>query len=92
MKDINIFKREASLIKDILHDWEGVVFIYEDDFLKTFCKGDAWTLTEVTWNSNSMKFVYIIDGGSHIVNSVPMNKWLNWYYKKVNKILTKQNN
>jgi hypothetical protein len=73
---------QARLVKNVLSEWKRAAFDYENDFLEMFCKGDAWTLIEATWGPESMKFVYIIDSGSHIVNSVPMKEWLKFYDRK----------
>ena len=78
--DINV-----SLVLSTLEEWSRVAYDNEYDFLEMFCKGDAWTLIEITWGSESCKFVYIINIGAHIVNSIKMEEWLKWYNQKTKK-------
>jgi len=61
-----------------LEKWENIAFDYEDVFLKTFGNSDAWILTQISWDSSKMRFVYILDCGQHIADSVPIERWFDF--------------
>jgi hypothetical protein len=63
-----------------LAEWGRVAHGKEREFLDEFCHG-AWILTQATWDSENMRFVYILDSGQHIADSVKMEKWLDFYNK-----------
>jgi hypothetical protein len=60
-----------------LGEWERMAYKNERAFLKRFCH-DAWILTHVSWGSENMKFVYILNTGQHIADSAPITYWLDF--------------
>ena len=61
-------------IEETFKFWEGIIADNEPAFIKVFCK-NAWILTSVSWNSETMHFAYILDCGQHVSDSVKMDKW-----------------
>lgn len=55
--------------------WESIIFENEMAFMDAFCK-DAWILTSVSWNSENMRYVYILESGQHISDSAKMDEWM----------------
>jgi len=69
-------------IWDMIEEFEDIIFNNEQDFVNTFCKKqDVMALLNVTFNSISMHFVYVLYKGQHITNSVPKEQFIQWYYK-----------
>jgi len=69
-------------IWDTLAEFEYDVFENEESFLKEFCAGqDVMTLLEISFTSSSIKIVYILQCGQHIVNSFNLTRFLLWYNK-----------
>jgi len=58
---------------DTLDLWGKVA--HDDAFIERFCP-TAWVLTEVAWNAHQMRFVYILDSGQHVSDSVEIAEWL----------------
>ena len=61
-----------------LSEWERVASDNEPGFLEFFSKG-GWTLTKISWNSEIMHFVYVVDDGLHIADTVKIKEWLKFY-------------
>ena len=61
-------------ILEVMREWDEVLFQHEKEFLHVFCH-DAWMLAEVSWSSENMRFVYIVESGQHICDSVKIEKW-----------------
>lgn len=61
-------------IDETLKFWESIIFHNEKTFMNVFCK-NAWILTSVSWNSETMHFNYILECGQHVGDSVKMGKW-----------------
>lgn len=71
-----------SLIGDLLKTWERIAFQNEKLFLKHFTRiNDAWILQSVSWNSESIKFVYILQNGQHIGDSSDIHQWYSFLEK-----------
>ena len=66
----------------ILDIWERSVFENEESFLGTFACANANILTQISWDTNFMRIVYIVEDGAHIGDSVEIAKWLEWYNNK----------
>ncbi len=60
-----------------LAEWERIAFENERAFLKRFCR-DEWILTHISWGSEKMQFVYIMDSGQHIADAAPIADWLDF--------------
>ena len=58
-----------------LESWGSIVHDDEGGFIERFCPA-AWILTQVTWGSKNMRFVYILSCGQHIADSVKITEWL----------------
>jgi hypothetical protein len=56
------------------YEWEEIAYDEKDEFVEKFCP-EAWTLTSVSWNSEKMNFVYVLDSGQHVANSVKISEW-----------------
>ena len=70
-----------------IEDWERIVWRDEnasDRFIDYFLKDEFSTdnimfLADVSWNSCSMKVVYVLDSGQHISTSFTMSLWEEFY-------------
>lgn len=58
-----------------LSAWEDIAYDDDGGFCERFCSG-AWILTQVTWDSENMRFVYILSCGQHVSDSVKITEWL----------------
>ena len=67
-----------------IREWEHVVSEHEAAFLHDFCN-DAWILVEVSWDSENMRFVYVINSGQHISDSIKIEKWFEFIESKKEK-------
>jgi len=67
-----------------IREWEQIIFQHEPAFLHDFCN-DAWILVEVSWDSENMRFVYVINSGQHISDSIKIEKWVEFIESKKEK-------
>jgi hypothetical protein len=74
--------KDIQLTLKTLTDWGRIVYSNESAFLEKFAKGDAWTLTHVSWNEDNMNIVYILGGGQHVSDGFKMSEWLDWMETK----------
>ena len=58
-----------------LRSWEDVAFDKQSGFMDRFCPR-AWELTQVSWDSENMRIVYVLASGQHIADSVKITEWL----------------
>jgi len=61
----------------VLSSWEDLAHDETKGFCQRFCP-NAWILTHVSWDSENMRFVYILENGQHISQSVKITEWLEW--------------
>lgn len=54
------------------------------EFIERFCPC-AWILTHVSWDSENMRFVYILDCGQHVADSVKIGEWVEFLNDKTLK-------
>jgi len=59
-----------------LSQWEKLFFDNTDYFIKEIIGEDVIDVYDVSWNSNSMKYVYIQECGQHVSSDISMTKWL----------------
>ena len=64
-----------------LNEWQDFVDKNEDAFVEEFCVGNTLILSSVYWSHSNMRVVYVLDCGQHVVNSVPMDDWVQFYNK-----------
>lgn len=60
-----------------LSQWSELAHSESSGFIKRFCPS-AWVLTSVSWDSHNMRFVYILENGQHISDSVEISQWLDF--------------
>ena len=70
-------------VLETLTFWEGIIHENERVFMDVFCK-DAWILTSVSWDSENMRYVYILENGLHVSDSVKMDKWMEFLMNSYN--------
>ena len=58
-----------------LDSWGNIAHDENSGFVEKFCP-NAWILTQVSWDSENMRFVYILDCGQHVADSVKITEWL----------------
>jgi hypothetical protein len=58
-----------------LDSWGSIARDEKSGFVERFCP-NAWILTQVSWDSENMRFVYILDCGQHVADSVKITEWL----------------
>ena len=71
-------KRAAIASSDLLAAldfWGGIAHDDKGGFMERFCP-KAWILTQVSWDSENMRFVYILECGQHVADSVKITEWL----------------
>ncbi len=68
---------KIKMVLDVLNSWEKIAIDNEDKFLHEFCH-DAWTLIKVYWCSEHMEFVYVLDSGQHVSDSITMEQWMDF--------------
>lgn len=59
----------------VLSSWSDLAHDETKGFCKRFCP-NARILTQVSWDSENMRFVYILDCGQHVADSVKISEWL----------------
>jgi hypothetical protein len=64
-----------------LSSWGNIAYESES-FKKLFCP-HAWIITQVTWDSDNMRLVYILDNGQHVADSFKMEEWLKFLETKI---------
>lgn len=83
----------------VLSRWESLAYDETRGFCKRFCP-NAWILVQVSWDSENMRFVYILDSGRHIADSVKITEWLEFLLENdevshrdpTNKLINTQKN
>jgi hypothetical protein len=72
-------QKDIQSTLDTLNDWEYIAFDNNEKFLQTFAGvTKAWILNHISFDSNNMRFVYILDSGQHVSDSVKVEDWLNF--------------
>jgi hypothetical protein len=59
----------------VLDSWGSIAHDDKSGFMERFCP-KACILTQVSWDSENMRFVYILDCGQHVADSVKITEWL----------------
>lgn len=57
--------------------WGRIAHAENGGFVERFCP-KAWTLTQLSWDSENMRFVYILDCGKHVSDSVKITQWMDF--------------
>ena len=70
-------KNEDITIETLLY-WEHFISYNEESFIKKFLKGDVMAITSISWNSENMKIVYVLNSGQHVADSKQMRYFLRW--------------
>lgn len=65
----------SSALLAVLSSWGDLAHDETKGFCQRFCP-KAWILTQVSWDSENMRFVYILDCGQHVADSVKITEWL----------------
>ena len=77
--------KHETLYKDLkttLNHMATFAFDHEDEFLKQFAKAqDVEDLVRVSWTEGSMDFVYVIESGQHLSDSVDISEWFKFMDK-----------
>ena len=73
--DFNAVSVESTDLLAVLSLWGDLAHDETKGFRQRFCP-KAWILTQVSWDSENMRFVYIIDCGQHVSDSVKITEWL----------------
>ena len=60
-----------------LSEWGKIAHDDNSNFVEKFCP-HASLLTQVTWDSENMRFVYILKSGQHVADSVKISEWLDF--------------
>jgi hypothetical protein len=90
---LSLLKKENNrMIKDIpigdvlsvLDTWAEIAHDEKSGFVERFCP-KAWILTQVSWDSDNMRFVYILECGQHVSDSVKISEWLEFLSANFNK-------
>lgn len=71
---------ENTILLSTLERWGRIAFDSEE-FVEKFCPR-AEILTSVSWDSENMRFVYILNSGEHIGDSVKITEWLEFINKE----------
>lgn len=59
----------------VLSSWGDLAHDETKGFRERFCPA-AWILTQVSWDSENMRFEYILSCGQHVADSVKITEWL----------------
>lgn len=73
-----------------LDSWTDITNDKNSGFVEKFCP-HAWILTSVTWNSEYMRFVYILKSGQYVCDSVKITEWLEFLSDNANGSATNPN-
>jgi len=65
-----------------------IAFDEKNGFVERFCP-NAWILTQVSWDCENMRFVYILDCGQHVSDSVKITEWLEFLPANLQKNVKK---
>lgn len=68
-------RNAAEELLATLSVWGELAHDESKGFRERFCP-QAWILTNVSWDSENMRFVYILDCGQHVSDSVKIAEWL----------------
>lgn len=71
----NAVSVESTALLAVLSLWGDLAHDETKGFCQRFCP-QAWILTQVSWDSENMRFVYILDCGQHVSDSVKITEWL----------------
>jgi len=74
-EDSNAVSVESTALLAVLSSWGDLAHDETKGFCQRFCPS-AWILTYVSWDSENMRFVYILDSGQHVGDSVKITEWL----------------
>jgi hypothetical protein len=74
-EDSNAVSVESTALLAVLSSWGELAHDETKGFCQRFCP-KAWILTQVSWDSENMRFVYILDCGQHVADSVKISEWL----------------
>jgi hypothetical protein len=69
---------ESTVLLAVLSSWGDLAHDGTKGFCERFCP-NAWMLTQVSWDSENMRFVYILDCGQHVSDSVKITEWLEFH-------------
>ena len=56
-----------------LKEWDKLAD--SEEFVKIFCP-EAWSVTQISWDCENMRIVYILGCGQHVANSFKIEEWL----------------
>jgi len=66
---------QSTALLAVLSSWGDLAHDDTKGFCQRFCP-KAWILAQVSWDSENMLFVYILDCGQHVADSVKITEWL----------------
>ena len=85
-ENCNCWRESLLSICKSLDIYIGFIYDNEESFLEKFGQmNDVWMLIEVSFDSERVKFVYILDSGQHIVNSIKIEELIEWMKELTNK-------
>jgi hypothetical protein len=73
--DTDVIGVASHALLAVLDSWGSIAHDDKSGFMERFCP-KAWILTQVSWDSENMRFVYILDCGQHVADSVKITEWL----------------
>ena len=72
-----------QIMKDI-EPYIDFIFEHEDEFLKSFAKvafDDVFCLSEISFGSDEIKIVYVLESGQHIQDTITTEEFIAWMRK-----------
>ena len=73
--DSNAVSVESTALLAVLSSWGDLAHDETKGFRQRFCP-NAWILTQVSWDSENMRFAYILECGQHVADFVQITEWL----------------